>query len=141
MSKIGWLLVLGQFTLMIAAGVLGVQAWPLPAASLVMLGLSLIVFVLAWVALGSSFTPHPLPNQKGLRTGGIYRTIRHPMYLALLLAAVGIALAEPLTWFAAAGLAAIVATKIVIEEQALAATYPEYEQYAARTKRLLPGIW
>ena len=43
----------------------------------------------------------------------------------------------PLTF----GALAILAVRIVREEQALARTFPDYARYAATTKRLLPFVY
>lgn len=80
-----------------------------------------------------------------LVTAGIYARIRHPMYLAFLVSAAGQALAIP-NWIAGpAHLAAVVllvAGRIGPEERLLADRFgPGYERYAARTARLVPGMW
>ncbi len=76
---------------------------------------------------------------------GIYRTVRHPAYLGLLASLLGFGLASG-NWF---GLAALVVLplaatlyRIRVEERALLNHFgPAYQQYASRTKRLLPGIY
>lgn len=78
-------------------------------------------------------------------TAGPYRLIRHPSYTGLLLVAVGLGLGLN-HWLslAAAVVPSFVAllVRIRVEEAALAtALGVEYSSYAARTKRLVPGIW
>lgn len=80
-----------------------------------------------------------------LVTRGVYRRIRHPMYLALLLYAAGQALVVP-NW--AAGmpylitLALLFLSRIRSEEQMMLEEFGrDYQVYAARTKRLIPGVW
>jgi protein-S-isoprenylcysteine O-methyltransferase Ste14 len=80
-----------------------------------------------------------------LVTEGVYRRIRHPMYSALFLYSLGQALVVP-NWLAgpsygvAFGL--LFALRIRAEERMMRETFPgEYEAYAARTKRLVPGVW
>jgi protein-S-isoprenylcysteine O-methyltransferase Ste14 len=80
-----------------------------------------------------------------LVTEGIYRRIRHPMYLGLFLYSLGQALVVP-NWVAGPsyGLAfgLLFALRIGAEERMMREEFPqEYDAYAARTKRLIPGIW
>jgi protein-S-isoprenylcysteine O-methyltransferase Ste14 len=84
-------------------------------------------------------------EQHRLVTEGVYRRIRHPMYTALFLYSLGQALVVP-NWVAgpAYGVAfgLLFALRIRAEERMMRETFPgEYETYAARTKRLIPGIW
>jgi protein-S-isoprenylcysteine O-methyltransferase Ste14 len=79
-----------------------------------------------------------------LVTGGIYRVIRHPSYLGLLLNALGWSLAFRsgvgllLTAMAMIPLAA----RIDAEEALLRSQFgAEYDAYRARTSRLIPGIY
>jgi protein-S-isoprenylcysteine O-methyltransferase Ste14 len=80
-----------------------------------------------------------------LVTDGVYRRVRHPMYAALLLYSVGQALALP---NAVAGPSYLVAMGILFafrvgpEERMMRDTFGvAYDAYAARTKRLVPGVW
>jgi protein-S-isoprenylcysteine O-methyltransferase Ste14 len=76
---------------------------------------------------------------------GIYRIIRHPAYLRHLAALLGIGLVLG-NWL---GLMALVVLplggilyRIHVEESALLNYFGSaYQEYADRTKRLLPGIW
>lgn len=80
-----------------------------------------------------------------LVTGGIYRLVRHPMYLALLVYSTGQALILP-NWVA--GPSYLVATAILFvfrvgpEERMMIKEFgKEYEDYMTRTKRVVPGVW
>ena len=80
-----------------------------------------------------------------LITQGIYRNIRHPMYLAFLLYGAGQALVVP-NWVAgpsylvAFGL--LFALRVLPEERMMVEEFgEEYEAYKARTQRLVPGVW
>ena len=80
-----------------------------------------------------------------LVTHGIYRRVRHPMYMALFLYSVGQALALP-NWVAgpsylvAFGL--LFALRLGPEERMMREEFgADYDAYVARTKRLIPGIW
>ena len=80
-----------------------------------------------------------------LITQGVYRLIRHPMYSALILYSVGQAFVIP-NWVA--GLSNVIAFAVLFmfrvraEERMMADGFgEEYAAYAARTKRLIPGVW
>ena len=80
-----------------------------------------------------------------LVTEGIYRRIRHPMYLGIFLYSLGQALLVP-NWVAGPsyGLAfgLLFALRIRAEERMMRDEFPqEYDAYVARTKRLIPGVW
>lgn len=107
------------------------------------LGLTLVggvVILITGLQLGRSLTPIPIPNGAGLRTGGLYQWVRHPMYLGVVLVtAAFVDRWVPALWFAA--LLAIFWFKIEVEEHYLRHKYPEYRQYQRRTWRLVPYIW
>jgi protein-S-isoprenylcysteine O-methyltransferase Ste14 len=80
-----------------------------------------------------------------LVTQGIYRHVRHPMYLALLLYSLGQALALP-NWVAGPSYGVAFALLFVLrvgpEERMMLEEFgKDYEAYMARTKRLVPGVW
>ena len=76
---------------------------------------------------------------------GIYGVIRHPAYTGSLLSFLGLGLAFG-NWASVAVImlvaGAAFAYRIAVEERALVAHFGErYRAYAARTKRLVPGIY
>jgi protein-S-isoprenylcysteine O-methyltransferase Ste14 len=80
-----------------------------------------------------------------LVTRGVYARVRHPMYLGLLLFAVGQALVLP-NWLA--GPSYLVMTLLLIaartgpEERMMRDRFgAEWDAYSARTKRLIPALW
>jgi len=80
-----------------------------------------------------------------LVTQGIYRRVRHPMYAALFLYAIGQALALP-NWFAGPSyllsFGILFALRVRAEEKMMLETFgDEYAAYMASTKCLVPGIW
>ena len=80
-----------------------------------------------------------------LVTRGVYRRVRHPMYLALLLYSSGLLLVIP-NWIAGpsygVAMILVVAFRLGAEERMMLDHFgQEYEAYMARTKRLIPGIW
>jgi protein-S-isoprenylcysteine O-methyltransferase Ste14 len=84
-----------------------------------------------------------MAEARQLVTDGVYRMVRHPLYLAEEIAAIGIAMQ-----FFSLPTAAILAVQIGVqlrrmrnEEVILAETFPEYRAYRARTARILPGIY
>jgi protein-S-isoprenylcysteine O-methyltransferase Ste14 len=80
-----------------------------------------------------------------LITQGIYRHVRHPMYSALFLYAIGQALVLPNwvagpSYFVAFGI--LFALRIGAEERMMLEAFgDEYAAYMARTRRLVPGVW
>lgn len=76
---------------------------------------------------------------------GLYGVVRHPSYAGSLISSIGLGLAF-LNWISFAIVASLavagIAYRIHVEEQALiGALGDEYLSYAARTKRLIPGIY
>ena len=144
------LLILAQFFflfLMLLAVFMGSGQRLLPEHLLItMLGL-LFVVVAAGVALaafrslGSSFRVAPAPKEKAsLVTSGIYRTLRHPMYTAIASLASGTFLLRPSWEVAGAAVALVIfyVLKARYEEQLLADHYPEYRNYKARSRGVIP---
>ena len=84
-----------------------------------------------------------LPDVRGLVTRGPYRLVRHPLYLGELTAVLGIVLGsrQPLlaggTWLVCVGLQL---ARTSYEERNIRAEFPQYDEYAARTRRLIPGV-
>ena len=91
--------------------------------------------------LGRALSPLPLPSPSAaLRTSGIYRCVRHPIYSALLLGGAGLVLlggrlSRGVIWLI---LLALLLGKIRWEERELTARFPDYRQYARQTPRLIP---
>jgi len=80
-----------------------------------------------------------------LVTRGVYARVRHPMYSSLFLQALGQAVAVP-NWVAGpsyfAALWLLVAFRLGPEERMMRDRFgAEWDAYAARTKRLVPGVW
>ncbi|HXO18281.1 MAG TPA: isoprenylcysteine carboxylmethyltransferase family protein [Candidatus Dormibacteraeota bacterium] len=79
-----------------------------------------------------------------LVTGGIYRVIRHPSYLGLLLSALGWGLAfrSGVGVLLAVLLVPVIVARIRAEERLLGEHFgAQYDAYRARTSRLIPGIY
>ena len=115
-------------------------------AGVVCLAIGLWLFYRSHADLGTNWSVTlELRQEHRLITHGVYRAIRHPMYTALLLYAIGQALAIS-NWIA--GFANLIAMTLLIalrlgaEEQMMVEQFGDaYAAYAARTKRLVPGVW
>ncbi|HEY4942175.1 MAG TPA: isoprenylcysteine carboxylmethyltransferase family protein [Rhizomicrobium sp.] len=113
--------------------------WADIAAALTIGGTLGSVAVLAY--LGRAFSI--FPEARGLVVGGPYRHIRHPLYLMEIVSTLGIMLQFRQPW-AALVVAATIAfqfRRMAFEETVLRATFADYEAYAARSARLIPGIY
>jgi len=80
-----------------------------------------------------------------LVTHGIYRHVRHPMYLALLLYSLGQTLVIP-NWVAGpsylVSFGFLFVLRVGPEERLMREEFgKDYESYMARTRRLVPGLW
>jgi len=83
-------------------------------------------------------------QHRNLITEGPYRYLRHPRYAGLISSriAFALALASLLGWLAALAWLGILLRRIHLEEIHLHELFgADYEAYAARTVRLLPGIY
>ena len=109
------------------------------SAGLIVLGHLLAVYALAW--LGRSFSI--MAEARRLVTDGPYDLIRHPLYLAEEIAVIGLFLQYASLWTALIVVAhfACQLQRMRNEEQILRETFPEYAGYAARTPRLIPGVY
>ena len=102
----------------------------------------LVVVAIGLVNLGRSATPLPTPVRDGeLRSSGLYRYVRHPVYTGVMAFAIGSAIPSGSIGVAAAASALIVwlVIKVTWEERRLNMRYPGYAAYAARTPRFIPS--
>ncbi len=120
---------------------------PIPfTAGTLCLALGLWLFHRSHADLGNNWSiTLEVREQHRLVTQGVYRRVRHPMYLALLLYSVGQALVLP-NYVAGpsygAAMALLFALRVGPEEQMMVEEFgKEYEEYMARTRRLIPGVW
>lgn len=106
---------------------------------IVLIGTLASVWIALW--LGRSFSI--LPQARRLVTRGPYRYVRHPLYVAEFLALFGLVWQFALPWSLLLWCVAAAAQfpRMHFEERVLAETFPDYARYAARTARLLPGIY
>ena len=90
-----------------------------------------------------SFHAAANPTAGGLVTSGPYRHIRHPIYTAVCLFTVA-GVAAHWSWkttLALGGMFACVMVRMLFEEKLVSARYPEYQAYAAKTRRMIPCIF
>jgi protein-S-isoprenylcysteine O-methyltransferase Ste14 len=103
-----------------------------------------LLMVWARITFGRrSFHAAANPTEGGLVTTGPYRFVRHPIYAAVLLFFAAAIAAHPSWITAGLGLVAFGAllVRMVSEETLVVQQYPEYAEYARRTKRVIPGIF
>src|SRR3954470_3968888 len=106
-----------------------------------LLTVGLVIMVIGLASLGRSFGI--MPRARGLVTSGLYRWVRHPIYLGEFLAFGGILTLtiSPLSATIFVLFVALQLYRMVAEERTLAGAYPEYDAYCAHTSRLLPGVY
>ena len=115
-------------------------------AGMMCLAIGLWLFFRSHADLGTNWSiTLELREEHRLITQGVYRAIRHPMYSAMALYAVGQALVIP-NWVAGfsnlIAFSVLIALRIGAEETMMAKQFgDEYAAYSARTKRLIPGVW
>jgi protein-S-isoprenylcysteine O-methyltransferase Ste14 len=118
-----------------------VPAWMSSAARLLQ-WCGLAVLAVGLVNLGRSLTALPTPVEHGrLKTQGLYRLARHPIYSGIMALTLGSAMRSGNVVSAAATVALIgwFMLKARWEEGQLMDRYPGYRTYAARTPRFVPG--
>jgi protein-S-isoprenylcysteine O-methyltransferase Ste14 len=89
-----------------------------------------------------SFHAAANPTEGGLVTHGPYHYIRHPIYAAVLLLTLPAVMANPSLLSLGMGMVIIAGTwtRILCEEHLLIERYPEYRDYASKTRRIIPYI-
>jgi protein-S-isoprenylcysteine O-methyltransferase Ste14 len=109
------------------------------ATTLILLGTALAVYVLT--QLGRSFSV--MAEARRLVTSGVYRIVRHPLYVAEEIAAIGLVIQFLSYWtlLLLAVHACFQLRRMRNEEAILIGTFPEYGAYKEKTARLIPGIY
>ncbi len=147
-SGVAWTLVAIQFALLvllmaIPAGELYSVGPGLTVVTMVLVGVGIVVGMIAGARLGGSLTPSPIPRASGqLATSGVYRLVRHPIYSALVLIGLGLAIRGASLWhgLVLAGLVVLLQLKARAEEAMLLKKFQGYASYAARVGRFFPGV-
>jgi protein-S-isoprenylcysteine O-methyltransferase Ste14 len=110
-------------------------------ASLLLILSGTVLATWAVIALARSISI--LPEARRLVTTGPFTFVRHPLYLAEFVILFGVALQYTGPW----AFLLLIAhcffqfQRLGYEERVLLGAFPEYESYAARTSRLLPGLY
>jgi protein-S-isoprenylcysteine O-methyltransferase Ste14 len=120
-STPSWILELGSFLV-----------WP---------GLGIVLVSI--FKLGQSLTASPIPKEGSeLKTDGLYKWIRHPIYTGFILTTLGLALEVGSVGklFFVGGLIVLFNYKAKWEEAFLLARYPEYRTYMSKTGRFVPRL-
>lgn len=82
------------------------------------------------------------PCARGVVTGGVYRWVRHPLYLFEALVQVGTLMLvfSPTALLVFGAFVFLQYGRTLQEERVLVAAFPEYVAYRARTARFIPGV-
>ena len=149
-QRLGSAVVALQFGLMALIGWLAGPAFLRGAAPVVALVVGLCAVLVGGWALSANrpgnfnIRPTPRPGGRLVQTGP-YRWIRHPMYTAVLLAAVagllgGDADHRLAVAGAAVALAVVLRLKAELEERWMLMLHPAYADYQRTTWRFVPGL-
>jgi protein-S-isoprenylcysteine O-methyltransferase Ste14 len=109
------------------------------ATALILLGTALAAYALT--QLGRSFSV--MAEARQLVTSGVYRIVRHPLYVAEEIAVIGLVIQflSYQTLLLVAVHAGFQLRRMRNEEAILVSTFPEYGDYKEKTARLIPGIY
>ncbi len=101
----------------------------------------LLIVIAGKLSLGRSFGL--IPANRGIVSSGLYRVVRHPIYMGYLITHVAFLAANPTPWNVALLVVADIAllARAVCEEQTLAKD-PQYREYQTRVRwRVVPGVF
>lgn len=138
------LLVISQFSLIVLIAIVGNSSVFSHPLSLLMILLAIIIGLTPIIQKQFKVNVFPeVTKDMILITSGIYKYIRHPMYLSVIMLGLSFVIADPkpimfLVW---AILIFNLHLKMDIEETNLLIAFPEYKDYKRNTKRLIPYIY
>jgi protein-S-isoprenylcysteine O-methyltransferase Ste14 len=117
-----------------------------PPDALVFVASLMSIAAFAFAVLGLGYLRRSvsiIPEARRVVTGGPYRIVRHPLYLAEITAAVALVLAAPYLTpvIALAAFVLLQGARARFEERLLTETFPEYAGYQKRTSALIPFVW
>lgn len=132
--------------IMIAVLIMLIADHSLFAEDPISIGLQILAFsLMIWARMtfgGRSFHAAANPTAGGVVTSGPYGFVRHPIYAAALLFTWTGVLSHFSMMNLVLGICAVtgVGLRIAAEEKLLVERYPEYKEYAKRTKRIIPFL-
>ena len=136
-----WLLALSATVapMLVQPGVGRALVWPMFGAGILVAGT--IIQVHAKLTLGRSFGC--VPANRGLKSAGPYRFVRHPMYAGYLLGHLAFLLMNPIAWnFGVYAVCYALQIPRLLFEERLLAQDSRYREYQAAVKyRLIPGVF
>ena len=100
-----------------------------------------VLQILALASLNRSFGL--LPAHRGVKSSGLYRWVRHPLYFAYMISCVGYVV-NNFSLYNMAVIGANFGLQVlrILHEEAFLSRYAEYAKYARRTRwRLIPLMW
>jgi protein-S-isoprenylcysteine O-methyltransferase Ste14 len=106
---------------------------------LIAIGFALAVYAFSYLNRSASI----MPEARRLVTDGPYGWLRHPVYLFEEIGVIGLALPFASVWALLWLLvhAACQLQRVKNEERVLRGAFPDYDDYASRTARLIPGLY
>lgn len=135
------------FVLMIVALIALLWGHSLFGESPIPIGVQILAFsLMVWARVafgGRSFHASANPTEGGVVTSGPYRFVRHPIYAAVLYFTWAGVLSHLSIVNLVLGICAVAGAglRIAAEERLLLERYPEYKEYANRTKRIIPFLF
>lgn len=139
-NPLEWLFAVGGSTLpLLVVAVPG-------ASTLVGLGAMLLLAgtaIQVWAKLSLRRSFGMVPALRGVKTGGPYRCVRHPMYAGYAISHVGFLLVNPVWWNAALYVMATACqiARLLAEEKLLSTRSLEYRAFCRQVRyRLIPGV-
>jgi protein-S-isoprenylcysteine O-methyltransferase Ste14 len=144
----GWVLaqvvVMGGWLALTPLGHAVARAPGLLVPAVLLLGIGAVVGVAGALVLGRNRTPFPRPRRDShLVKTGIYALVRHPLYASLIALSFGWAClwgSEPGAMVALVQ-AILLDAKARHEERWLQKQFPDYADYAAKVRRLIPWVY
>jgi protein-S-isoprenylcysteine O-methyltransferase Ste14 len=117
----------------------------LAAVGAVLAAAGIALTLWAQMSMGDSWRIGVDPDeQTELVTQGVFSTVRNPIFTAMVLASVGLALLVPNAWSMAAVVVLVIGLEVqvrLVEEPYLRRTHgPAYERYVARVGRFVPAL-
>jgi protein-S-isoprenylcysteine O-methyltransferase Ste14 len=141
MKPFDWAVAVGAtlLPLMVSPAVIGPEYLVVPGVIIFFFGS--LTQISAKLFLNRSFGI--APANRGIKVSGVYRLVRHPMYLGYITAQIGLLLLFPSIFNAAIyGVAFVIQVIRVLAEERILSQDPEYRSYMEKVRwRIVPGIF